>query len=367
MRALIGLVVAAVLFSADTSSAQGRPAAVGVQTVEMRQLSETVPVFAEIVTARDGAVASRVAGNVEAVHVLAGTRVSEGDLLAELDTELLNIRLTQTEAQMAEALAAFATAQVRADRTATVFKRIVSLRSSTAFNQGRFDETEGDMLEARSQLVEANARRTSIEAQVAEASYQLENSRIKAPFSGVVIEVSTIPGAYIQAGDPVVRLLDIDSFEIQASVPARLVAGLTVRQKVQASLETGEELTLELRAILPIESTSTRTRSVRFVSSGLGAIQNTAVGQSLTVLIPVGVARDVLSVPKDALVQGQGGWTVFVAVEGKAVPRAIELGIALDDRYEVLSGLAPGDTVVVRGNERLRPGQDIAPSPVQTN
>ncbi|CAN0603523.1 unnamed protein product, partial [Ectocarpus sp. 12 AP-2014] len=196
---------------------------------------------------------------------------------------------------------------------------------------------------------------------------QLERSEIKAPFAGVVIEVNTIPGAYIQAGSPVVRLLDVASFEIEASIPSRFMTFLEPGQSMEASLETGESLTLELRAILPIENTSTRTRAVRFAATGLGTISNTAIGQSLTVSIPVGAPRDVLSVPKDALVQSPGGWTVFVASEGKAQPRPIEIGLALADRYEVLSGLAPGDQVVVRGNERLRPGQDIAPTPQETN
>jgi hypothetical protein len=92
-----------------------------------------------------------------------------------------------------------------------------------------------------------------------------------------------------------------------------------------------------------------------------------AVGQSLTVNVPIGAARDVLSVPKDALVQARGGWTVYVAADGKAEPRTVSIGVPLGDRYEVLNGLAAGELVVVRGNERLRPGQDIAPSVVETN
>lgn len=347
------------------AQAQGRAASVGVQTVEMRQLSETVPVFAEIVTSRDGAVASRVPGTVDTIHVLAGTRVSAGDLLVDLDTELLAIQLEQAEAQMAETMAAIATSRLRVDRTSTLYA--FALRTPESFTQGRFDEAEADMLEARSQLKEAETREKSISARVAEARYLLDHSKITAPFSGVVIDVDTIPGAFIQAGTPVVRLIDTDSFEVEASVPSRYVASLTPGQQMQGSLETGDALTLALRAILPIENTSTRTRAVRFTASGLGAFANVAVGQSVTVQIPIGAARDVLSVPKDALVQARGGWTVFVAAEGKAQPRNVELGVALGARYEVLSGLAPGDLVVVRGNERLRPGQDIDPSPVETN
>jgi len=53
---------------------------------------------------------------------------------------------------------------------------------------------------------------------------------------------------------------------------------------------------------------------------------------------------------------------VFVNEDGKAVPRTVEIGAALNNSFEVLSGLQEGDAVVVRGNERLRPGQEIAPS-----
>jgi multidrug efflux pump subunit AcrA (membrane-fusion protein) len=79
--------------------------------------------------------------------------------------------------------------------------------------------------------------------------------------------------------------------------------------------------------------------------------------------MPVAEPREVLSVPKDALVQGQGGWTVFVDEGGVAQVRPVRVGTALGDRFEVLSGLSEGDVVVVRGNERLRPGQPVEAMP----
>ncbi len=361
------IAVCLALALAQGASAQGGAAAVGVQTVETRTLSETVPVFAEIVTARNGAVASRVAGNVDTIHVLAGSAVQQGDLLVELNRDLLSIRVRQARARIAEAEASVATGEVRLASAQTSFERINALRSSASFSQGRFDDVLSEVQVARAQLAEAQARLESGNAQLAEAEYQLQRSMIHAPFSGVVLEVLTIPGAYIQAGTPVVAVLDTESFEIEASIPARFVRDLRPGQQVKGTLETNEVLDLQLRAILPVEDPSTRTRAVRFSASGLGEMRNLAIGQSLTVDIPVGEARDVLSVPKDALVQARGGWTVFVAADGKAQPRTVEIGVPAGDRYEVLTGLAPGDLVVVRGNERLRPGQDIRPTPVETN
>ena len=355
------------LSSAQMAVAQQRAATVGVQTVERQLLSETVPVFAEIVTARNGAVASRVAGSIDTIHVLAGSTVQEGDLLLELNRDLLSIQVRQARARLSEAEASVDTAEVRLDSARISFDRIDALRASSSFSQGRFDDAQSEVQLARAQLAEAHARRESANAQLAEAEYQLERSMIRAPFSGVVLEVQTIPGAVIQAGTPVATILDTESFEIEASIPARFVVEMSEGQQVRGKLETGEVLDLQLRAILPVEDPSTRLRAVRFSAAGMSEIRNLAVGQSLTVEVPVGETREVTSVPKDALVQARGGWTVFVVAEGKAELRQVEIGVPAGDRYEVINGLSPGDQVVVRGNERLRPGQAISPSPVETN
>ena len=364
---LLSLFVLMLTAIAPMAQAQGRAAAVGVQPVEMRPLAETVPVFAEVTTVRDGNVAGRVAGYVERAVVLAGDRVEAGDLLVELNADLLRIQVAQSEALLAEADAGIESARARVNRARVALDRVETLRGGSSFSQGRFDDVQADFLEAEAQFVEAQAREKSAESRLAEARYQLDRSQITAPFAGVVLEVNTIPGAFIQAGTPVVRLLDTDAFEVRAGVPSRYTAYLAPGQQVTASTETGTELTLELRAVLPVEDPSTRTRAVLFAAPALSGLSTAAVGQSLTVQIPVGEAREVLSVPKDALVQARGGWTVFVAVEDQAQPRAVTLGVPLGNQYEVLDGLAPGDLVVVRGNERLRPGQAISANLQETN
>jgi RND family efflux transporter MFP subunit len=367
MRVLGYLFLGMLLAGPQVLAAQGRASAVGVQEVETRVLSETVPVFAEVTTSREGAVAGRIAGNIESVNVLAGDRVEEGDVMVELSRELLAIRVAQSEAQIAEAQAGTETARARLDQARIIFDRTAALRDTSAFSQGRFDDLQADLFQARSQLAEAEAREISAQARLAETQYQLDRTTITAPFSGVVLEVTTIPGAFIQAGTPVVRLLDTSSFEVMANVPARYVDTLAQGDEVTADTETGAQINLSLRAVLPVENPSTRTRTALFTTLEDMEPNLVAVGQSLTVNIPVGAAREVLSVPKDALVQARGGWTVYVAVDGKAEPRTVTIGVPLGDRYEVLNGLAAGDLVVVRGNERLRPGQDIAPSVVETN
>ncbi|WP_300033643.1 efflux RND transporter periplasmic adaptor subunit [uncultured Roseobacter sp.] len=341
--------------------AQGRAAAVGVETVEFQSIAETVPLFAEVVTSREGTIASRISGNVEKVHVLEGMSVSEGGVIVELDTELSQILARQAEARLAETSAGIVTARARVDRATKALGRIDGLRDTNAFSSSRFDEAQSDLFEARGLLAEAEARVSSAEAARAEAQYQLERAQITAPFAGIVLEVNTNPGEFISSGAPVVTLLDTSSFEVEASVPARYIGTLSPGLAVSGQTETGVELEMTVRVLFPVEDQSTRTRPVRFTAPQLLDMADTAIGQSITVSIPVSKPRDVLSVPKDALVQARGGWTVFVSEDGKAQPRQVQIGVALGDRFEVLSGLSEGEVVVTRGNERLRPGQDIAP------
>ncbi|MEM6889306.1 MAG: efflux RND transporter periplasmic adaptor subunit [Pseudomonadota bacterium] len=347
---------------ADTrATAQGRAAMVGVETVGTRSISETIPIFAEVVTSREGTVASRITGTVDQVNVLEGSAVEEGDVLVELDTELLEILARQAEARRDEAAAGIATAESNLDRSTNNLARIEGLRDTTSFSSSRFDDAQSDFFQARGLLAEAEARLKTAEANLAEAGYQLERARITAPFTGIVLEVTTNPGEFISSGAAVVTLLDTQAFEIEASVPARYISVLEPGLNVLGSTETEEQLDLTVRVLLPVEDQATRTRPVRFSSPALQGREKIAIGQSMTVSIPVSAPRDVLSVPKDALVQARGGWTVYVVEEDKAQPRQVQVGVALGDRFEVLGGLVEGDLVVTRGNERLRPGQDVAP------
>ncbi len=361
MPSLRSLAVIVILLVPLSAFGQGRPAGVSVAEVELRTMAETVPVFADVVTARDGVIASRVSGTVSEVHVLPGTVVSEGAELATLDTQLAEIELRQAEARLTEATAGIETATARRNRLNDALKRIDRLRETAAFSQGRFEEAQGELLTANGQLAEAEARVATAQAAIAEVRYRINQAIIRAPFAGVVLETLTNPGEYIASGASVARLLDTRALEIEAAVPSAYVNALSEGIEVRGIADDGTTVGLTVRAILPVEERATRTRAVRFVPHGVDAGALAAVGQSVTVEIPIAPPREVMAVPKDALVQSQGGWTVFVAEDGTAQPRQIEIGAALDEWFEVLGGLKAGDQVVVRGNERLRPGQPIQP------
>lgn len=353
---LLGLLA---VFHSVAAFAQGRPAGVQTDTVAMRQMTETVTVFGQIVAVRESDVATRVAGIVNDVPVNVGSVVAKGDVLAQLDIARLGIELASAEAQLAIAQAGLEVATAQADRAEKAFKRAQELTANASISGAQLDDRASALAEARGGLAQARARISAAENAVDLARYNLTNATIRAPFDGIVLDVTTQAGQFAMSGSQVATLLDTGAMEVEANVPSRYIPALTAGRSLQGKNDAGSALNMTLRAVLPTEFSETRTRPVRFM---LTEIDPTfAIGQPVTLAVPIGASRDVLVVPKDALVQARGGWTAFVNDDGKASPRTVTIGTAIGDTFEVISGLAPGDEVVVRGNERLRPGQDIAP------
>ncbi|MEM9779350.1 MAG: efflux RND transporter periplasmic adaptor subunit, partial [Pseudomonadota bacterium] len=305
-------------------------------------------------------VASRVAGVVDQVHVQVGDQVVAGDLLAKIDTELLGIQRAEAEAQEAIAEAGLTVAEARLEQAQSAYDRAEALSASATISSVQLDDRAAALDEARGAYQEARARILAAQANLALARYNLDRAEIRAPFDATVLETATDVGQFIGIGADVARLLDTASAEVQGDVPARYVAALAPGLPVTARSDGGSSFALVTRAILPTEFSATRTRPVRFsIEEGAARV---AVGQALTLDIPISAPRSVMAVPKDALIQAAGGgWSVFVHQDGKAVPRPVQIGAALGDSFEIVGGLVEGDEVVIRGNERLRPMQDIAP------
>ncbi|MEM8868990.1 MAG: efflux RND transporter periplasmic adaptor subunit [Pseudomonadota bacterium] len=356
---LICIAFAMLLYLSTGVLAQGGPASVTTSLVEPREVAETVTIFGQVVARRESAVAARVSGVVDKVHVRIGDRVAEGDLLAEIDTELLGIQRAEAEAQDAIAQAGLSVAQARLDQAQRAYDRAEALSASATISPVQRDDREGELAEARGAQQEARARILAAQATLALATYNLERAKILAPFDATVLDVSTEVGQFISIGADVALLLDTGAAEVVGDVPARYIGALRPGLAVNARADDGGTLALTARAILPTEFSATRTRPVRFAIEQNS--QEVAIGQSLTLDIPVSAPRNAIIVPKDALIQSPGGWSVFVHQDGKAVPRPVQIGTALGDSFEVLGGLVDGDEVVIRGNERLRPMQDIAP------
>ena len=187
----------------------------------------------------------------------------------------------------------------------------------------------------------------------------MKHATIRAPFRGVVSRRHVAAGDYLTVGSKVVTIIDDKNLEIEADVPAIRLRGVIPGTVVKVILEDGSVHEAVLRAIVPEENPKTRTQLVRFTPRFGASATSLAVNQSATVQMPIGVGRQVVSVHKDAVLNRQGKQMVFVVEDEAAQLRPLRLGEPVGSRFEVLDGVKPGDLVVVRGNERLRPGQKV--------
>ena len=363
-RFILGFCVAALMcsFAVDGYAQKKKKRIAGVQVdkVIMEPLTQTMPVLGRFVARESGVVAALTRGPVESVLVAVGDRVKKGDVIAHLVATRIKAARALQAALVSERKAQGRTAKAQLSLTQTELKRLASLRESVAFSRARHDDKVSEVAKFDSEVGEKKAAIASARAQLRLADIDLYNAKIRAPYNGVVSQKHTSPGAFLNVGDPVVTLINDDFLEIEADVPSDRLSGLSIGRVTSAKLENGQALKVTVRAIVPEENGLTRTRPVRFTPKiSASAEESVAANQSVTVLLPVGVRRDVVSVHKDAVIPRGGESIVFVAKEGKAVRQALQLGDAVGNRFEVLDGLKAGDVVVVRGNERLRPGQSI--------
>ncbi|MFQ5972572.1 MAG: efflux RND transporter periplasmic adaptor subunit [Alphaproteobacteria bacterium] len=348
------------LFVGEASAQQGPQAAlVEVDAVITEPLGQTTEVIGTLVATQAGVVAARVSGPVDEMRVDVGDRVKRGDVLAVLSNERIRAERDRAAAVVNQRLGMLETAQAELEKSTLEQRRLESLRESAAFNQARLEDVTQDVAMHEGEVSERLAQLDEARAQLSRAALDLADSEIRAPFDGVVTAKHIEVGAYLAIGNPVVTLLNDDELEVEAAVPSDRLEGLEPGSIVAFELDDGSRHTAVVRAVVPEENPLTRTRPVRFTPLFAGARRVLAANQSATVEIPIGRPEPVLTVAKDAVIQ-RGGRTIVYAIEdGIAQIRPVRLGEAVGGRFVVLGGLVEGESVVVRGNESLTPGQPI--------
>jgi RND family efflux transporter MFP subunit len=340
--------------------AQQGPAKVRVDTIREEALSQTVPVIGRLVARQAGSVAARISGPILEFRVEVGDHVKAGEIIAVLDDSTMAAERDVATAGLALARAELKTKQAQITLAQQELKRLEGLKKSAAFSQARFEDVAQEVAIAEAGAAEAEASVTTARAELRLAEIKLAYVEIKAPYDGVITQRLTEAGAYAGIGDEVVKMIADESLEVEADVPANRLTGLVPGTVVEAALDDGTSFKATVRAIIPNENPLTRTRAVRFRPDfSQAATTPLANEQSVTVQVPVGAPRSIVSVHKDAIIQRPNGPIVFVVTEGQAQPRNILLGEAVGSRYEVLDGLSKGEVVVVRGNERLQPGTPV--------
>ena len=334
------------------------PPLVELGDVVRENLIRTVPITGRLVAKQRGTIASRIAGRISAVLVDVGDRVEKGQVLAKIETDRFKLNADLKSAEVNQARAKLNSARATVKLLKQELKRIEGLRRSAAFSQARYEDKRQEIVKAQASVDENAAALRRARASRDMARLDIKDAQIRAPFAGVVINRKVSAGAFVGAGAAIATLLDDRTMEVEADIPSDRLSGIAEGAELDVALGGGKSIKASIRAIVPDEDPLARTRAVR-LTPRFGANSNVVPNQSVVIQVPRGQRREVVTVAKDAIVSRQTGPIVFVFQQGRVRPAQVRIGEGFGSKFEIRSGLRPGMKVVVRGNEMLRPGQNV--------
>jgi RND family efflux transporter MFP subunit len=295
---------------------------------------------------RDSLIASEVEGRVLERRAEKGDAIAKGGILFVLDRVRLERALALATAELEEV-------EARLERAARQEKRALELHEQEVLSPSLMDEA---VSERRAQA----GRREQVKVQIEAIKDDLARSMIRAPFAGVVTELHTEVGQWLRQGEPIARLADFDTIEITVDLPERYYGQVVQDAEAPATLDSLPGLTLTGKVFAVVPQVESAARTFPVLVRATNPDRSVGAGMLAQVSLALGRSKQVLLVPRDALVVGQGGESVY-KVEGDAATLVpVKSGRASGTLVEIRSdGLKEGDRVVVRGNERLMPGQKI--------
>jgi multidrug resistance efflux pump len=325
-------------------------------------------------------------GQVLAVRVREGDRVRAGQVLVEIDARDVEAQAAKARAGVREsqeaveevdrALAAadqgVAAARANGDLAGATLERYRMLAARNSVSRQEFDEVEARHKAAAAEVLRAVelraglaakrrqvlARGDQARADVAGAAAGVSYTTVRAPFGGVVTAKQAEVGSLAAPGVPLVTVEDDGRYRLEAAVDESRLPEVRVGSAVTVRVDALADrvLTGRVEEVVPAVDPGSRSALVKI---GLGAAPGLRSGLFGRALFAVG-EREALSVPRGAVVtRGQLTGVFAVDRSNTARLRLVQPGREFGDRVEVLSGVAPGDRVVVEGVERVADGSRL--------
>ncbi len=339
---LVGLVVSASAFGL-WSWWQGREPEVALVEVEQGPIFEAVHAAGRVVSDRLVDVTSHGPGQLVAVLVKEGERVDKGQVLARMDDQDAKMRVKRIEATLISL-------EEEVNRANKIRERLRRAFQVGAVSRQALDDAEADW-------TAASARQAVAQEELAAAKLELERTRIKAPFAGIVTEVVAHPGQWVAPPQPILKLVDDRRKLVRLRVDAADSARLAPGQTVVLSSEAFPDRRWQEKILRIAPATEANAVQVD-VSLGRNA-PPLRLGQPVSAEIRIQGSERAVKLPLAALVEVDGKPAVMVVRDGKIHYRPVETGIEDFTHVEIRSGLRPGDRVVLAPGRTLKEGQAV--------
>lgn len=315
---------------ADAEAEESNAVPVEVALAGRRPIAASYSGTATLAAINEAQVVSKTTGVLLELMVEEGDSVRVGQPLARLDPDRKGLALSQAQAQLQKLQSEYA-------------------RSEELFERQLVSADQHERLRA-----ELDIQRAAVDIARLEVSY----TRITASIDGVVAERLVREGNLVQANQALFRLVDNRTLEAVLNIPERELATMQVGLPVSMQVDAlpGERFEGRVARVSPVVDAGSGTFRVTTEFTSDGSLRPGMFGR-------VGVVfdqrADVLTVPREALIEGDGTTAVFAVRDGTAVRTPVQLGFINGTYAEVRDGLVEGDQVVTIGKVTLRDGSEV--------
>jgi len=340
--------------------------------------SADVPVLVAsgyVVARRSTDVGVKAAGRLAWIGVEEGSRVRSNQVIARLEHADLDAALDAARASVAEAEAALGQGIAAADEDRRELERQRALRRDLIATEAALTAADAAAAVSAARVRALEAAVQSARARVRVAEESIENTNVRSPFGGVVIrkraEVGEtvspmgVAGQATREAGAIATVADLDELEVQAEVSESNIAriGDAMPAAVQLPAVPGASYRGRVRQVFPAADRAKAIVEVRVSILDPDGRVKPEMTANVTFLEPrpagsgaTGPAGDVTTVPKRAIVERDGARWAWVVAESRVRMRAVRLGAERLDQVEVVSGVMPGEAVVVGPPGVLRDG-----------
>ncbi|WP_298443932.1 efflux RND transporter periplasmic adaptor subunit [uncultured Ferrimonas sp.] len=337
------LAALALLLSSTVLAADEPLKPVQIAAVTSTIIAPTVKLLGTVESRSEVAITAGVNGQLTWV-VEPGRFVAAGETLVTMDT--FPLELAQLEQQ----------AKIKRERINLRFLKRELERLETLQADNNAAEYQLDENRAKFELASADLEIAQLKLK--QINDELARANVKAPFAGVITERLHRAGTDVNRAETLLRLLDTEHLEVHLFVPVKYLSKI---RKGEALLVLGEQYQAEaaISAVIPAADRRSQTFELR-LSLDDRAIAHWTSGQLVKVAIPVNDASQALTVPRDALIlRRQGAFVMRIDSDNIAHKLPVTVGDGQGDRIAISGELQEGDSVAIRGAERLKDGQKV--------
>jgi RND family efflux transporter MFP subunit len=335
--------------------------------VVSRVLDKTITIPGDLTPYQGVNLSARVAGFVESVTVDRGSWVRRGQLLARISAPELRAQHAEAEAKVQAVRAQEAEAQAKSVAAQSTYDRLKAASATPGVVAGHDLEIAERSLEAaRAHVNAVRGSAGAAEAAVKAVAQMEAYLQLTAPFDGVITERTVHPGSLVgPSTGALLRIEQVSRLRLTVPVPEAYVGTITKGAAVQFRVTAFPDQTFEGLIARPAHSLELKTRSMLVELDVNNAAQVLAPGMFAEVQWPVSRSRASLFVPVTAVVRTSERQFVVRIRNGTAEWVDVRRGEVDGDVIEVFGDLRPGDDVVRRGNDEIRPGTRVGAAPAR--